>query len=270
VRAPIVDEQQVFTSQIAAAPLRPPDLNVQRTLAHSKYDLSPPPFQGDGVTDESARHSVANASAVPSQMVQPHPFREHQLSAAVHSGYPWEREQRADHDEQHAHSQPQQHTHAAQFPSLSNQSVVASGSSFYDNQVNDAHSEKELALLNVAIEEAHARQLSLKEQIAAVNADITAATKTLNVRRDRATDLQQVCASLQQGHPESKTVFAEAAQLSQESEGLDKMRARFFLVQSKGHKTREMIQVICCTTALHCQRAPHLAACCRGFKQTWM
>lgn len=111
-------------------------------------------------------------------------------------------------------------------------------------QKQDVDAEQELILLQAAISEAQARQTNLKEDIAAVNADIAAATKLLNARRERSADLQQVCASLQQGHAELKTVLAEAAHIPQESEGVEKMRARLFLVQANGHKARQAIQVM--------------------------
>ncbi len=133
--------------------------------------------------------------------------------------------------------------------------------------MDDSHAERELELLKAAIEEAKARHLSLKETIAAVNADIAAATKALNAKRDRATDLQQVCASLQQGHAGLKTVLAEAAQLPQESEGLEKMRARFFLVQSNGHKMRQAIQVMDGMATVCSHATTHRKVCCRCFKQ---
>jgi chromosome segregation ATPase len=111
-------------------------------------------------------------------------------------------------------------------------------------QKQDVDAEQELILLQAAISEAQARQTNLKEDIAAVNADIAAATKLLNARRERSADLQQVCASLQQGHAGLKTVLAEAAHIPQESEGVEKMRARLFLVQANGHKARQAIQVM--------------------------
>jgi hypothetical protein len=111
-------------------------------------------------------------------------------------------------------------------------------------QKQDLDAEQELILLQAAISEAQARQTNLKEDIAAVNADIAAATKLLNARRERSADLQQVCASLQQGHAGLKTVLAEAAHIPQESDAVEKMRARLFLVQANGHKARQGIQVM--------------------------
>jgi len=135
----------------------------------------------------------------------------------------------------------------------------------HQKEVLDA--EQELALLNRAIEEAQARQKSLKEHIASANADIAAATKTLNAKRDRATDVQQVCASMQQGHAGLKTVLAEAALLPHESEGVEKMRARLFLVRANGQKARNAIQVnfikLLAISVLHITNNP---CCCRFFK----
>jgi chromosome segregation ATPase len=122
----------------------------------------------------------------------------------------------------------------------------------------DVDAEQELILLQAAISEAQARQANLKEDIAAVNADIAAATKLLNARRERSADLQQVCASLQQGHAGLKTVLAEAAHIPQESEGVEKMRARLFLVQANGHKARHAIQVITEPRVVQTKQLPEL------------
>jgi hypothetical protein len=140
------------------------------------------------------------------------------------------------------HVQPQR-PHSLQHQEAYNEHTIDPSASF-TSSANERGAEQELSLLQVAIQEAEDRQNSLKEAIAAVNADIAAATKSLNAKRDRATDMQQVCASLQQGHAGLKTVLAEAAQLPSESEGVEKMRARLFLVQSNAHKARQAIQVI--------------------------
>lgn len=248
MRAPIDDNQQPYASQIAAAPLQPPHVSQQQSYAHSNPVSAALPFPRDLALHDTGRSGVALESAMPRQSMQSSQLA-HQpaLVGAEHSAQFWEQSQFTHLNQQqdlHVRPQPPQHLHGTQFSSLPNGPAAAPTAAFEDTRADVAHAEKELELLNIAIEEAKARQLSLKEEIATVNADIAAATKALNVKRDRATDLQQVCASLQQGHAGLKTVLAEAAQLPQESEGLEKMRARFFLVQSNGHKTRQAIQVV--------------------------
>ena len=161
--------------------------------------------------------------------------------------------------------QPQQHIQLETYHEPSIGPPTSFADLEHQKEVLDA--EQELALLNRAIEEAQARQKSLKEHIASANADIAAATKTLNAKRDRATDVQQVCASIQQGHAGLKTVLAEAALLPHESEGVEKMRARLFLVRANGQKARNAIQVnfikLLAISVLHITNNP---CCCRFFK----
>jgi len=161
--------------------------------------------------------------------------------------------------------QPQQHIQRETYHEPSIGPPTSFADLEHQKEVLDA--EQELALLNRAIEEAQARQKSLKEHIASANADIAAATKTLNAKRDRATDVQQVCASMQQGHAGLKTVLAEAALLPHESEGVEKMRARLFLVRANGQKARNAIQVnfikLLAISVLHITNNP---CCCRFFK----
>lgn len=267
VRAPADDGQQPCAPPIH---IQPPYFNEQHVQSHSNFEAAAPLPPGDHMARNAARpdHSLASSGAGA--------MHEHRTPAAAaalqaHSGQSWQQQSHAHHNQQQhlpSQPQPQPHQHGAQHPSLSAASVVRE-----DHLAETAEAERELTLLKIAIKEAQARQLSLKEQIAAINADIAAETKSLNAKRERATDLQQVCASLQQGHAGLKTVLAEAAQLPEESEGFEKMRARLFLVRSNGHKARQTIQVTSAAAGCFISCVSRVAAervmCCRCCKETW-
>jgi hypothetical protein len=272
VRAPASDGQQPCAPHVAPAPIQnqPPYFNEQRVQSHSNFDAAAPLPPGDHVARNAGQPGHSFASARAGAMHEHHaPVAAAAAALQAHSGQSWQQQSHGHHNQQQQHlpSQPQQQ-HVAQHPSLPAASVVRE-----DHQAETAEAERELTLLKIAIQEAQARQLSLKEQIAAINADIAAETKSLNAKRERATDLQQVCASLQQGHAGLKTVLAEAAQLPEESEGLEKMRARLFLVQSNGHKARQTIQVTSaaagCFISCVCRVAAGLLMRCRCCKETW-
>jgi hypothetical protein len=210
-------------------------MSVQHLHLRSNSDLVMPPAPLGGMAAAASLYgqhqSTVQGHAQPEEPV----FQQQQLQQYQQSQQDW-------------HVQPQQPSSMQHHESYNEPIIAPSASSTPLADERDA--EHELSLLQVAIQEAEDRQKSLKEAIAAVNADIAAATKSLNAKRDRATDMQQVCASLQQGHAGLKTVLAEAAQLPSESEGVEKMRARLFLVQSNGHKARQAIQVVFETVAL--------------------
>jgi hypothetical protein len=245
VRAPIDDPQEPFIAHSAAAQPYPLHFNTPIFHQHSSSEPMLPPASLENSRYDTTGSSLAPAAAMPGDTIlgmeaqhhaQYQPPKPYPTQAPAHSEEPLAHQH---HFHQHQqlqqnwHVQPQQLPHQPQF-----QEPTA------DPSTSQIDAEQELSLLLVAIDEAETRQTSLKEDIAAVNAEIAAATKALNVKRDRVTDLQQVCASLQQGHAGLKTVLAEAAQLPFESEGVEKMRARLFLVQSNGHKARQAIQVI--------------------------
>ena len=179
------------------------------------------------------------AAATPRDFPEMESLHEHQAHSrlSVHPQQPFDQQQHL-----RRYQQQQWEQHAEHMPRNDAIGDPSASTAQFALQKQDVDAEQELILLQAAISEAHARHVTLKEDIAAANADIAAATKLLNARRERSADLQQVCASLQQGHAGLKTVLAEAAHIPQESVGVEKMRARLFLVQSNGHKARQAIR----------------------------
>ena len=241
MRAPIDDPQEHLIAHSAAAQPYPLHFNNTPILhQRSSSESMPLPAPLENSRYDPSGSSLASAAAMPGattlgmeaqHRAQYQPPQPYPMQALAHSEQPLAHQHQQ--LQQNWHVQPQQLPLQTQFQEPT-----------VDPFASQRDAEQELSLLLVAIDEAETRQNSLKEDIAAVNAEIAAATKSLNVKRDRVTDLQQVCASLQQGHAGLKTVLAEAAQLPFESEGVEKMRARLFLVQSNGHKARQAIQVI--------------------------